>query len=110
MRQIDVFSDRLDEIFEQGNPTKAQILDAFHKANPRSLNRVFSSVWEKLLFRKSYARNVQIIIYHTIILGYCAYRIPKAIVNNEFYMTSLWFIFALFTIFIMQRTEFKKRG
>jgi hypothetical protein len=29
---IDEFSDRLDEIFDQGNPTKAQILDAYNKA------------------------------------------------------------------------------
>jgi ribosomal protein L7/L12 len=29
---MDKFSQRLDEIFEQGNPTKAQILDAYNKA------------------------------------------------------------------------------
>jgi hypothetical protein len=28
---IEKFSKRLDEIFEQGNPTKAQILDAYNK-------------------------------------------------------------------------------
>ena len=29
---MDYFSNRLDEIFEQGMPTKAQILDAYNKA------------------------------------------------------------------------------
>jgi hypothetical protein len=29
---IDDFADRVDEIFEQGNPTKAQIYDAYNKA------------------------------------------------------------------------------
>ena len=29
---MDKFSQRLDEIFEQGMPTKAQILDAYNKA------------------------------------------------------------------------------
>ena len=40
MRYIDKFSDRLDQIFEQGQPTKAQILDAFHKAHPCSLDDI----------------------------------------------------------------------
>jgi len=35
-RPIDYFANRLDEIFEQGNPTKAMIIDAFHKANEQS--------------------------------------------------------------------------
>ena len=29
---MDVFSKRLDDIFEMGNPTKAQILDAYNKS------------------------------------------------------------------------------
>lgn len=36
-RQIDEFSKRLDKIFEDAMPTKAQILDAFHKSNPNSM-------------------------------------------------------------------------
>jgi len=33
MKPINYFYKRLDEIFEQGQPTKAQIIDAFYKAN-----------------------------------------------------------------------------
>ena len=40
MRYIDKFSNRLDDIFDQGIPTKAQILDAFHKAHPCSLDDI----------------------------------------------------------------------
>ncbi len=32
-KAIDTFAERLDKIFEDGNPTKALIIDAFHKAN-----------------------------------------------------------------------------
>lgn len=39
-RQIDVFAEALDIIFEQGEPTKAVLYDAFHKAVPNSLNQV----------------------------------------------------------------------
>ena len=31
-RPIDIFSKMIDEIFEDGAPTKAQIFDAFHKS------------------------------------------------------------------------------
>jgi hypothetical protein len=34
--QVQAFSARLDSIFLMGNPTKAQIIDAFHKTNPKS--------------------------------------------------------------------------
>ena len=32
MKAIGYFSKRLDEIFKDGNPTKAQIIDTFHKS------------------------------------------------------------------------------
>ncbi len=37
MRPIDEFSKRLDVLFEMGNPTKAQLYDAYHKTNPNSI-------------------------------------------------------------------------
>lgn len=37
MRQVDLFSKLIDKMFDDGNLTKAQLLDAFHKANPNSL-------------------------------------------------------------------------
>ncbi len=36
MTQVEVFTERLDRIFAEGCPTKAQIIDAFHKSNPKS--------------------------------------------------------------------------
>ena len=32
MRAVNHFSKKLDKIFKDGNPTKAQIIDAFHKS------------------------------------------------------------------------------
>ena len=32
MKAVNHFSKRLDKIFKDGNPTKAQIIDAFHKS------------------------------------------------------------------------------
>ena len=40
MRQIDVFSEKLDKIFSDKCPTKAQILDAYIKSNPDSHEQV----------------------------------------------------------------------
>lgn len=42
-RYVDIFCQKLDKIFEDGHPTKAQIIDAFHKANPLSLS---NAKWE----------------------------------------------------------------
>ncbi len=109
MRRVDLFSDRLDEIFEQGNPTKAQIIDAFNKANSRSLDRVFGSVWEKFLFKKNYIRSTQILIYYISVLFYCGYKTAMSIADTQFSMSIIWFAFAIFTIFSMQRTEFKSK-
>ena len=39
LRQVDIFCERLDKIFEDGYPTKAQIIDAYHKSNPNSLSK-----------------------------------------------------------------------
>lgn len=38
LRQVDVFCEKLDKIFADGYPTKAQIIDAYHKSNPNSLS------------------------------------------------------------------------
>jgi hypothetical protein len=40
MRQIDKFSKSIDKMFAEKSVTKAQLLDAFHKANPDSLSLV----------------------------------------------------------------------
>ena len=32
MKAVNHFSKRLDKIFKDGNPTKVQIIDAFHKS------------------------------------------------------------------------------
>lgn len=42
-RYVDIFCQKLDKIFEDGHPTKAQIIDAFHKSNPLSLS---NAKWE----------------------------------------------------------------
>ncbi len=36
MTQVDKFHKRLNEIFKDGNPTKALIIDAYIKTNPTS--------------------------------------------------------------------------
>ena len=36
-RYVDMFSERIDQIFHEGNPTKGLIIDAFHKSNPLSM-------------------------------------------------------------------------
>ena len=40
MRQIDKFSKSIDKMFAEKGVTKAQLMDAFHKANPNSLSSV----------------------------------------------------------------------
>jgi hypothetical protein len=42
-RYVDIFCEKLDKIFQDGHPTKAQIIDAFHKTNPLSLS---NAKWE----------------------------------------------------------------
>jgi hypothetical protein len=37
---VNKFCDRLDEIFEQGDPTKAQIIDAFNKFSGQSVPEI----------------------------------------------------------------------
>lgn len=40
MIQIDKFEQSIDKMFAENSVTKAQLLDAFHKANPNSLSSV----------------------------------------------------------------------
>ena len=40
MKQIDKFEQSIDKMFAEKSVTKAQLLDAFHKANPNSLSLV----------------------------------------------------------------------
>lgn len=40
MKQIDLFEQYIDKFFKEGDITKAQLIGAFHKANPNSLNEV----------------------------------------------------------------------
>jgi len=40
MRYIDLFEKKIDKMFADGELTKAQLFDAFHKCNPLSLHEV----------------------------------------------------------------------
>lgn len=68
MIDIDSFSKRLDEIFEQGIPTKAQIIDAFNKCTSIPEEYAQSSPVTKEILEESFNAGIE---YDRMIHGNC---------------------------------------
>jgi len=68
LRQVDVFCERLDKIFEDGHPTKALIIDAFHKGNPNSLSLIDDCIHplKELRFHSDSTVSCKICGYHSV--------------------------------------------
>ena len=57
MRAVNHFSRRLDRIFKDGNPTKAQIIDAFHKSVTNRLPSI-GDAENEAEFRNPYEKHI----------------------------------------------------